>query len=107
MREITINQDGTLNIIDTRKIYCLVINWDKVNDEHYLSGIKYYFPVRHSHYWTFDRDGGYFGDQIGEKDLQYVVEYCLTFLSIRHKYDNAAKMIEFKDQQEFNQYLEQ
>jgi len=107
MKEITLNPDGTLNIIDPRKIYCLIINWDQVPEETWMRGIKYYLPKELSlGLWRYERQNGgtygYFGEY-NEKHLQYVVEGCLKKCK-RPRFINASQLLEFNDQEEYNQW---
>jgi hypothetical protein len=94
MRKIELNPDDTLNILDTRKVYVLRVNWGTPG-----LGTKYYIPVKSRRCWRFEREGNNRFASYEEKDLQYAIQRCLLFC--KRDYPEDAIIMEFKDLAEF------
>jgi len=106
MKTITLNSDGTLNILDPRKTYILIINWDEVDDYVSVHGIKYYKTIKYNtdDVWTFEREGGRRFRSFRSKDLQYAIDACLRYITDERAYRGCSCIIEFSSDQEFQEW---
>jgi hypothetical protein len=105
MKEIILNPDGVLNILDPRKTYVLEVNWTCCSDPNY-SGKKYYLPKESDSGLEFRRVGTTSNFICTPtKFIQYLVEDVLTFLQ-RHPSNNwsNAHVYEFRSLEEFNNW---
>jgi len=100
MKELTLNPDGSMNIVNPDRFFVLVVNWIKERSWVRLSGKKYYFPVKSDGYFRLEREGGWFG--LEKEDLQYCLSENLRRYqdSTNHAYD-LMKIFEFESKEEF------
>lgn len=105
MKEITLNQDGTLNILNPDKLYVMRFDWFRA-DEPSL-GIKYYIATKvQDKQWSFIRDtDAWFNSSLDANDLQYCVDKMLRHNNFYH--NGRFNIFEFNNYQDFSQYLEQ
>jgi hypothetical protein len=106
MKELKLNPDGVLNILDPRKTYVLEVNWTYEEPEYH--GKKYYLPVESRGGLEFRRIGATsnFIWVLG-KYIQYLVEAVLKYLqNCQDPHWSEYHVYEFNSLEEFNNWRE-
>lgn len=105
MKEIKLNQDGILNILNLDKLYVMRFNWILVGEPEL--GIKYYIATKiRNKLWSFRRDRDkWFNSELDSDCLQYCIDNMIRHNNKYHY--TRFNIFEFKDHREFTEYLEQ
>jgi hypothetical protein len=100
MKELKLNPDGSMNIINPSKFFVMVIDWIGGRGPGTLSGKKYYFPEKHRDYYQLAREKeAWYGEQ--SKYLQYCLSDTLKYYSNRTENFSYLKIFEFDSKEEF------
>ena len=107
MREITLNPDGVLNILDPRKLYVLEINWTYSHRDPEYFGKKYYLPYKGDNYIEFRRlnAGSHFYCCYNSTHIQYLVDGLFRYmLRVCNRQWTTPHVYEFNSMEEFDNW---